>query len=860
MPAERVEYELYVKDKATGQLKKLSDALGSLGRKAAQAGRSMTYAFREGKKEAEKTKGELSNLEKTLGRLQRTITAFIGVWAFRKVTQGMAALVRSGIEFNKTMEQTKIGIGAVLAAQARIIDATGRELQGREKVLAAQRIAVKIQQDLLEANLKTAATYEELLRMFEQAFPHALAEQFDIGQIEEFVVAMSQAATAMGIPLNMMAEEMRAMLKGTITAKNTLIATALHMDKDVIRRLQGRSKELFDYIMERLRAFQLSAPDTAKTWEAAFTNMKQAFSQSVGEAMQEFFEANKETMREMAEFFRSEEFKAGIKGLATVLLLATKVVGKGAVLAGKISPSDKELRQDMIKAFDKQIREYEDKIARLKALKEIAGKSIFYRALLGPKYLHMRTPEEYQDEIDVLMIRLKLLREERQRYIRETSDWYKEFKKLQEKLHKEAVGFEVLPGKGGPTEEEKKERQKILDEYEKAHKEVVDRIKKATLDETDYKLWKLKEWYEDTKKIYEKAGKDTTELKLQYIREQLRIEEEAAQKIEKIRKDLVDKTKELTLPEGEYKRWSLDQEIADLKKKAKGNKELLDAITEYRKAKLAEINKEERERWLKSHKNTREYLEWHLKQMEENGATIKELEQEKWEWMKKYTDDALAGMKIGWNEYLQDVQTVTQRMADLVRESAQAMEKSFSDFFFDVIQGKLKRLSDYVRAFFNSLARATADVLAQQTVGWIGGWVKSKIPASKTPTGPNKIIDPRTGKILAIRTHQGGVVGSPGIPTQLVPASLFIGAPRLHEGLKPDEFPAILQKGEEVIPRNQAKQPAKVTVNIINKGLEEKKAEVSKVRMDARQLVLDIVLTDLAENGPLRQALGAGGV
>ena len=51
--------------------------------------------------------------------------------------------------------------------------------------------------------------------------------------------------------------------------------------------------------------------------------------------------------------------------------------------------------------------------------------------------------------------------------------------------------------------------------------------------------------------------------------------------------------------------------------------------------------------------------------------------------------------------------------------------------------------------------------------------------------------------------HGGGIVGGNLTPNILMPTSLFTNAPRLHDGLKlkADEFPAILQKGEEVIPK-----------------------------------------------------------
>ncbi|MBA2881836.1 hypothetical protein HNR65_002167 [Desulfosalsimonas propionicica] len=50
--------------------------------------------------------------------------------------------------------------------------------------------------------------------------------------------------------------------------------------------------------------------------------------------------------------------------------------------------------------------------------------------------------------------------------------------------------------------------------------------------------------------------------------------------------------------------------------------------------------------------------------------------------------------------------------------------------------------------------------------------------------------------------HEGGTVGKDGTPG-IAPTGLWNNAPRLHNGLAPDEFPAILQRGERVIPKNQ---------------------------------------------------------
>ena len=68
--------------------------------------------------------------------------------------------------------------------------------------------------------------------------------------------------------------------------------------------------------------------------------------------------------------------------------------------------------------------------------------------------------------------------------------------------------------------------------------------------------------------------------------------------------------------------------------------------------------------------------------------------------------------------------------------------------------------------------------------------------------------------------HSGGVVGG-NAPMRAVPVMAFAGAPRMHSGgfagLRPDEVPAILQKGERVLSRREtagygAAGPVSITI------------------------------------------------
>lgn len=96
-----------------------------------------------------------------------------------------------------------------------------------------------------------------------------------------------------------------------------------------------------------------------------------------------------------------------------------------------------------------------------------------------------------------------------------------------------------------------------------------------------------------------------------------------------------------------------------------------------------------------------------------------------------------------------------------------------------------------------------------------------------------------TGGLLASVLHSGGVVGAGG-PTQAVPAMAFAGAPRMHSGgwagLRPDEVPAILQRGERVLSRREV--AAGVGAAPVNITIQTRDAE--SFRQSRAQVATDI--------------------
>ncbi len=97
------------------------------------------------------------------------------------------------------------------------------------------------------------------------------------------------------------------------------------------------------------------------------------------------------------------------------------------------------------------------------------------------------------------------------------------------------------------------------------------------------------------------------------------------------------------------------------------------------------------------------------------------------------------------------------------------------------------------------------------------------------------------GGIFADVLHAGGLVGAPG-PGRMVPALAFSAAPRMHSGgwagLRPDEVPAILQRGERVLSRREAAGYGGASAPTVNVTINARDAE--SFRQSRTQIAADI--------------------
>ncbi|MFW6002636.1 MAG: phage tail tape measure C-terminal domain-containing protein, partial [archaeon] len=75
----------------------------------------------------------------------------------------------------------------------------------------------------------------------------------------------------------------------------------------------------------------------------------------------------------------------------------------------------------------------------------------------------------------------------------------------------------------------------------------------------------------------------------------------------------------------------------------------------------------------------------------------------------------------------------------------------------------------------------------------------------------------------ALVQHKGGVVGETPSPIRIVPKDFFDKAKKFHDGLMPDEFPAILQKGERVVSKSDTTEE-KTLLQEINRKMDNQQS------------------------------------
>lgn len=261
-----------VRDFATREMARIKDAVSSVGQ-----------GF-----------NRLSTLATPLWRIMFTITTLAA--PFVALAGAIYKVAEAGVAFNRTMESAKLGIAALIAANTDITDSLGRELQGREKLVAAQSHSLEIVKYLQQEGLKTVATTEQLVEAFQQAVGPGLQVQMSMMQIAQLTVRIVQAAGALGLPMEQLNEEVRSILSGTINM-HSRVAKVLGITNEMVASWKNQGN-LFTQLMGKLESFGALGEAAAKSWAGVTSNLKEAWQLFSGKTTEGMFEKIKTGLNE----------------------------------------------------------------------------------------------------------------------------------------------------------------------------------------------------------------------------------------------------------------------------------------------------------------------------------------------------------------------------------------------------------------------------------------------------------------------------------------------------------------------------------------------------------------------------------
>lgn len=238
--------------------------------------------------------GEVEKTASAANKLLFTFRRLIGVLALftiaRELLAGFRNLIGSGVRFNETLKQAEISIAGLITGLADVRNEQGNSLDLAQEYVRAQ-VEARRQINLLRQDaLRTTATFEQLLQTFQTAIGPGFAAGLNLDQIRKLSVSISQAATAIGVPQNQLAEEIRSLVQGTIQARTTRIATVLQITNADVKRLR-ETGQLFDFLEKKFQGLQLASEKAARgTLEGIGNLVRNAVGTILGEAAQPLFD------------------------------------------------------------------------------------------------------------------------------------------------------------------------------------------------------------------------------------------------------------------------------------------------------------------------------------------------------------------------------------------------------------------------------------------------------------------------------------------------------------------------------------------------------------------------------------------
>lgn len=270
------------------------------------------------------------------------------LYGITAIGAALAAPLLPGIGLMKSIEDTQLGMAAILVSMSKINNVTPTLPQ-------ALAVSSQMMDKLVTDSIRYGTSIEALASTLRATLAPGLGAGLTIKQIQEIATAGTIAVKTIGLDSRQTVQEIRDLVAGGITAASSTLATSLGIKDSDIKRWKDAG-ELYERLMERLKGFSSAAEASTKTLSGAWESLKNKV--AVLMSNEDGFTALKNVLISVSEYIGKIDEKTnklvfnkdlieGAKSYWDTLLSILDVIKSIGIVFKEISPAITKIFQTM---------------------------------------------------------------------------------------------------------------------------------------------------------------------------------------------------------------------------------------------------------------------------------------------------------------------------------------------------------------------------------------------------------------------------------------------------------------------------------------------------------------------------------
>lgn len=280
----------------------------------------------QGQQQVDKLDTSLQKLDKTAKAAQDNIEAFakkvIKLYAtFKSLEFAYNLTIKTGLEYNRALEQQQQSISILIAATSKNVDSLGNQITAQQKFTMASKESVEVMKELERINASLPTTLKETADIYKAILPSFRqlgTSQEDLIKITEKLAIVQNVS---GIETANFLASVDGLATGGVMAASDLgrFLEALGLSNKTLKE----SKDVAKLVLDKFKEFK-----TLDNYATATSNLEDEWTKLQGTLTQDIFVTQKESVKELTTLIHNisadtdtvNGIKDSINGFATGLI------------------------------------------------------------------------------------------------------------------------------------------------------------------------------------------------------------------------------------------------------------------------------------------------------------------------------------------------------------------------------------------------------------------------------------------------------------------------------------------------------------------------------------------------------------